>query len=145
MLLKFTGIEVSKSGSSFIMAEALENNKIKGVIGEVGLQRVGDRFNAFNLTINMVVDPGGTLSYDKGEQLMQQFRKQLLGKKVEIAEIIVPCPICGKGFNTEQGMKQHMRMVHKEKKKTTKKSKKTTDTKKKKQTKTSRSKRKKQA
>ena len=125
------------------MAEALENNKIKGVIGEVGLQRVGDRFNAFNLTINMVVDPKGTLTYDKGEQLMQQFRKQLLGKKVEIAEIIVPCPICGKGFNTEQGMKQHMRMVHKEKKKK-KPTKKTTGTRNKKQTKTSRSKSKKQ-
>ena len=125
------------------MAEALENNKIKGVIGEVGLQRVGDRFNAFNLTINMVVDPKGTLTYDKGEQLMQQFRKQLLGKKVEIAEIIVPCPICGKGFNTEQGMKQHMRMVHKEKKKN-KPTKKTTGTRTKKQTKTSRSKSKKQ-
>ena len=130
------------------MAEALEENKIKGVIGEVGLQRVGDRFNAFNLTINMVVDPGGTLSYDKGEQLMQQFRKQLLGKKVEIAEIIVPCPICGKGFNTEQGMKQHMRMTHKKKvkKKPASKTKKTSSrSKKKKSTKPTRTKRKKTA
>ena len=48
---------------------------------------------------------------------MKQFRTELLGKKAEITAIVVPCPICGKGFNTEQGMKQHVRMVHEKKRK----------------------------
>jgi hypothetical protein len=103
------------------------NERIKGVVGEVGLVRDIEKFNSFNLTINMVVDSGKAMTYEKGERLMNEFRKELLGKKVEIAAIVVPCPICGKGFNTEQGMKQHMRMVHDKKKKG--KAKKTQDSK----------------
>jgi uncharacterized C2H2 Zn-finger protein len=45
---------------------------------------------------------------------------------VEISAIVVACPVCGKGFNTEQGMKQHVRMVHEKKKKPVKKTKGTT-------------------
>jgi hypothetical protein len=89
--------------------------KIKGVVGEVGLERDGERFNAFNVTISMVVNTGKTLTFNQGEQLIKEFRKELLGKAVEITAIIVPCPVCGKGFNSEQGMKQHVRMVHKKK------------------------------
>lgn len=89
--------------------------KIKGVVGEVGLERDGERFNAFNVTISMVVDTGKTLTFNQGEQLIKEFRRELLGKAVEITAIVVPCPICGKGFNSEQGMKQHMRMVHEKK------------------------------
>jgi len=99
------------------MAKDTENNRIKGVVGEVGLQRNGDQFNAFSLTINLVVNPKKHLTYDEGEKLMKQFRKDLLGKNIEIAQIIIPCPICGKGFNTEVGMKQHKRLVHDKKKK----------------------------
>ena len=118
------------------MAEDSENNRIKGVVGEVGLQRNGDQFNSFNLTINLVVNPKKRLTYDEGEKLMQQFRKNLLGKNIEIAQIIVPCPICGKGFNTEAGMKQHKRLIHdKKKKKPVKKTVKTTKVKPKKRTK----------
>ncbi len=102
----------------------LENQKFKGVVEEVGLQRDGDKFNSFNLTVSMVVEK--KLTYTQGERLMTRFRKELLGKNVEIAAIIHTCPICGKGFNTEHGMKQHQRRIHDKTKKTPKKTKKTT-------------------
>ena len=89
--------------------------RIKGVVGEVGLERDGERFNAFNVTISIVVDARKTLNFNQGEQLIKEFRKELLGKAVEIAAIVVPCPVCGKGFNTEQGMRQHVRMAHEKK------------------------------
>jgi len=104
----------------------LDCQKVKGVVGEVGLERDGERFNTFNVTISMVVNSGKTLTFNQGEQLIKQFRKELLGKAVEISAIVVACPVCGKGFNTEQGMKQHVRMVHEKKKKPVKKTKGTT-------------------
>lgn len=89
-----------------------ENQRIKGVVDELGLERDENQFRAFNLKIGMVVKSGKPLSFEQGERLMKRFRRELLGKEVEITAIVVPCPICGKGFNTEQGMKQHVRMVH---------------------------------
>ena len=91
-----------------------EDQSIKGRVAEVGLVRDEGSFNSFNLTIAMVLKSRG-LTYDQGERLMTQFRKELLGKDVEITAIVFPCPTCGKGFNTEQGMKQHIRMVHEKK------------------------------
>ena len=99
----------------------LENQKFKGVVEEVGLQRDGDQFNSFSLTVSMVVKTEKKLTYTQGERLMTRFRKELLGKNVEIAAIIHTCPICGKGFNTEHGMKQHQRRIHDKTKKTPKK------------------------
>lgn len=99
----------------------LENQKFKGVVEEVGLQRDGDQFNSFNLTVSMVVKTEKKLTYTQGERLMTRFRKELLGKNVEIAAIIHTCPVCGKGFNTEHGMKQHQRRIHDKTKKTPKK------------------------
>ncbi len=99
----------------------LENQKFKGVVEEVGLQRDGDQFNSFSLTVSMVVKTEKKLTYTQGERLMTRFRKELLGKNVEIAAIIHACPISGKGFNTEQGMKQHQRRIHDKTKKTPKK------------------------
>ena len=87
------------------------DEKIKGIVGEIGLERNEGKFNSFNLTVGLVLKTGG-LSYAQGERLIAEMRKELLGKVVEIAEIIHPCPVCGKGFNTAQGMKQHVRMVH---------------------------------
>ncbi len=78
-----------------------ENQKLKGVIGEVSLERDEDKFNTFNVTIKMIVDNGRPLNYDRGETLVQQFRKGLLGKKVELSAVVVACPVCGKGFNSE--------------------------------------------
>ena len=89
------------------------DEKIKGVVGEIGLER---KEGKFNLTVGLVLKTGG-LTYAQGERLMAEMRKELLGKVVEIAEIIHPCPVCGKGFNTSQGMKQHVRMVHEKGKK----------------------------
>ena len=91
--------------------------KIKGVVGEVGLARDENKFNVYNLTIGLVVKSERSLTYAQGERLIQQYQKDLLGKEVEITAIIHPCPVCGKGFNTAQGMKQHVRMVHDKKKK----------------------------
>jgi uncharacterized membrane protein YkoI len=99
----------------------LGNQKFKGVVEEVGLQRNGDQFNSFNLTISMVVKTEKSLTYTQGEHLMSQFRKDFLGKNVEIAAIVHTCPICGKSFNTEHGMKQHRRRIHDKKKKAPKK------------------------
>ena len=98
-----------------------ENQKLKGVIGEVSLERDEDKFNTFNVAIKMIVDNGRPLSYDRGETLVQQFRKGLLGKKVELSAVVVACPVCGKGFNSEVGMKQHMRMIHGDRKDSRKK------------------------
>jgi uncharacterized C2H2 Zn-finger protein len=95
-----------------------ENQSMKGVIAEVGLERDEDQFNSFNITISMVLKSGKALTYDKGEQLMRQFRKELLGKEVEITAIVFTCPTCGKGFNTEPGVRQHVRMAHKKERKT---------------------------
>lgn len=89
------------------------DEKIKGVVGEIGLERNEGKFN---LTVGLVLKTGG-LTYAQGERLMTEMRKELLGKMVEIAEIIHPCPVCEKGFNTMQGMKQHVRMVHEKGKK----------------------------
>ena len=97
-----------------------ESQRVKGVIGEVGLERNDDRFNTFNLTLNMIVDSGKPLTFEQAEALMNRFRKELLGKNVEIAAIIFACPNCGKEFNTEQGMKQHLRRIHGQPKKATK-------------------------
>ncbi len=92
------------------------DEKIKGIVGEVGLQRNEGKFNSFSVTVELTLKTGG-LTYVQGERLMAEMRKELLGKVVEIAEIIHPCPVCGKGFNTSQGMKQHVRMVHEKGKK----------------------------
>jgi len=113
-----------------------EEPKIKGIVSEVGLERDEDHFHSFNLKIGVVVKAGKSLDYERGERMMRQFRKELLGKEVEITPIMVLCPICGRGFNTEQGMRQHMRMTH-EKKKATKKRRKAPQKKNKRSSKTS--------
>jgi len=92
-----------------------EETKVRGVVREVGIERDESHFNSFNLKIGVVVKAGKSLSYEAGERLMRQFRKELLGKEVKIAPIVVLCPVCGKGFKSEQGMKQHMRMIHEKK------------------------------
>jgi len=94
-----------------------ENQRMKGVIAEVGLERDEDQFNSFKITISMLLKTNKALTYDRGEQLMRQYRKDLLGKEVEITAIVFTCPVCGKGFNTEPGMRQHVRMAHKKERK----------------------------
>jgi hypothetical protein len=93
---------------------AIEDEILKGVVSEVGIIRDEDQFRNFNLTIGITVETDKKLSYKQGERLLRQFRKNLLGKKIEVQPIAVPCPICGKAFNSEFGTRQHMRMVHSE-------------------------------
>ncbi len=92
------------------------DEKIKGIVGEIGLERNAGKFNTFSVTVELTLKTGG-LTYVQGERLMAEMRKELLGKAVEIAEIIHLCPVCEKGFNTMQGMKQHVRMIHEKGKK----------------------------
>ncbi len=92
------------------------DEKIKGIVGEVGLERNEGKFNSFSVTVGLTLKTGA-LTYAQGERLIAEMRKELLGKAVEIAEIIHLCPVCEKGFNTMQGMKQHVRMVHEKGKK----------------------------
>lgn len=122
-----------------LMLDAMsdEEPKIRGVVSEVGLERDEDHFRSFNLKIGVVLKAGKSLTYKEGEQQMRRFRKELLGKEVEVSAILFKCPTCGRGFNTEQGMKQHVRMTHK---KTKKKRKKRKTSKKKKTGKSSKSK-----
>lgn len=95
-----------------VVALDAESRSLEGVVSEVGLRRDEEMFNSFNLTIAMVLKSEGALTYDQGERLMREYRKELLGKKVEITAVVFHCPVCGRGFNTEQGMRQHARMVH---------------------------------
>ena len=89
------------------------DEKIKGIVGEVGLERNEGAFNSFSVNLSLTLK--GSLNYAQAEKRITEMRKELLGKAVEIAEIIHLCPVCEKGFNTMQGMKQHVRMVHKKK------------------------------
>ncbi len=91
------------------------DEKIKGIVGEIGLERNEGAFNAFSVNLRLTLK--GSLTYAQAEKRITEMRKELLGKAVEIAEIIHLCPVCEKGFNTMQGMKQHVRMVHEKGKK----------------------------
>ena len=94
----------------------MADEKIKGIVGEVGLERNEGKFNSFSLTVGLTLKTGG-LTYAQGERLVAEMRKELLGKEVEIAEIFHLCPVCEKGFSTMQGMRQHVRIVHEKGKK----------------------------
>jgi hypothetical protein len=91
------------------------DEKIKGVVGEIGLERNEGAFNSFSVNLSLTLK--GSLTYTQAEKRITDMRKELLGKAVEIAEIIHLCPVCEKGFNTMQGMRQHVRMVHEKGKK----------------------------
>ncbi|MCW3991684.1 MAG: C2H2-type zinc finger protein [Candidatus Bathyarchaeota archaeon] len=93
-----------------------EEPKVRGIVSEVGLERDEGHFRSFNLKIGVLVKGERRLGYEQGERLMRQFRKELLGKEVDVTPIMVRCPICGRGFNSERGMKQHVRMNHEKKK-----------------------------
>ena len=87
------------------------NEKIKGIVGEVSLERNKGKFNSFSITVGLTLKKGG-LTYAQGERLITKMRKELLGKEVAISEISHLCPVCEKGFKTMLGMRQHVRMVH---------------------------------
>jgi len=96
-------------------------DKILGVVNAVGLERDDQEFRNFNLTVGIKIKTDKKISYTEGEKLIKQLQKDLMGKNIELEPVAVPCPICGKTFNSEQGMKQHQRLQHKEDEKPKKK------------------------
>jgi hypothetical protein len=91
---------------------AQEDAKFHGVVNQVGLERDEAEFRNFNLTLGIKVKTGKKLSLKEGERLIKQMRKEFLGKNIEFEAISIPCPVCGKAFNTPAGMKQHVRRQH---------------------------------
>jgi hypothetical protein len=91
---------------------AQEDTKLHGVVNQVGLERDAGEFRSFNLTLGIMVKTEKKLSLKEGERLIKQMRKDFLGKNIEFETISIPCPVCGRTFNTEAGMKQHLRRQH---------------------------------
>lgn len=87
-------------------------DKFQGVVSHVGLERDEVEFLNFNLTLGILVKTEKKLTYNEGERLIKRLQKELLGKNIELGAVAVPCPFCGKTFNTEMGMKQHLRKQH---------------------------------
>jgi len=88
--------------------------KFKGLVREVGLVRDNDHFHSFNITVGIVIRSDKRLTYDEAERLSGQFRRRYLGKEVDLLGVTVLCPICGKGFNSEGGVKKHVKASHPE-------------------------------
>ena len=91
---------------------AQDDPKLLGTVSEVGLERDEQEFRNFNLTVGIRLKTGKKLSYAEGEKLIKQLKKDLLGKNIELEAIAVPCPLCGKTFNSEVGVKRHVRRQH---------------------------------
>lgn len=109
-----------------------QDDKLLGVVNAVGLERDEQEFRNFTLTVGIKIKTEKKISYIEGEKLMKQLQKELMGKNIELGAVAVPCPICGKVYNSEQGMKQHQRLQHKENEPKKRASKKKEPTKKKK-------------
>ena len=101
-----------------------QDEKLLGVVNAVGLERDEQEFRNFTLTVGIKIKTEKKISYVEGEKLMKQLQKDLMGKNIELEAVAVPCPICGKVYNSEQGMKQHQRLQHKEAEKPKKQSRK---------------------
>ena len=91
-----------------------QEEKLLGVVNAVGLERDDQEFRNFNLTVGIKIKTEKKMTYLEGERLMKQLQKDLMGKNIELGAVNVPCPVCGKTFNSEQGMKQHQRLQHAE-------------------------------
>lgn len=101
-----------------------EDDKLLGVVNAVGLERDDQEFSNFTVTVGIKIKTDKKISYSEGEKLMKQLQKDLMGKNIKLGAVAVPCPICGKVYNSEQGMKQHQRLQHKEDEKPKKETKK---------------------
>jgi hypothetical protein len=108
-----------------------QDDKLLGVVNAVGLERDNQEYRNFTLTVGIKIKTEKKISYTEGEKLMKQIQKNLMGKNIELEAVAVPCPICGKVYNSEQGMKQHQRIQHKENESKKKRSKKATTSQKK--------------
>ena len=100
-----------------------EDDKLLGVVNAVGIERDDQEFRNFTVTLGIKIKTEKKISYSEGEKLMKQLQKDLMGKNIELGAVAVPCPICGKVYNSIQGMKQHQRLQHKDEIKPKRKSK----------------------
>lgn len=91
---------------------AQEEVKKLGIVSQIGLERDAQEFTSYNLTVGIKLKSDKKLSYAEGERLIKQLKKDLMGKNIELEAIAVPCAFCGKIFNSETGMKQHVRRQH---------------------------------
>ena len=89
-----------------------EEVKKLGVVSEIGLERDAQEFTSYNLTVGIKLKSDKKLTYSEGERLIKQLKKDLMGKNIELEAIAVPCAFCGKIFNSDTGMKQHVRRQH---------------------------------
>jgi hypothetical protein len=97
------------------------DEKFEGIVSQVGMERDENEFHNFNLTVGIQLKTNKKLNLLDCEKLIKQLKKDLLGKNIELEPVAVPCPECGKTFNSELGMKQHYRLVHYTKEEPTKK------------------------
>lgn len=91
----------------------VEENKLLGVVNAVGLERDEQEYRNFTLTVGIKIKTEKKISYAEGERMMRQLQKDLMGKNIELEAVAILCPVCGKAFNSEQGMKRHQRLQHK--------------------------------
>ena len=89
-----------------------QEDKLHGIVNAVGLERDEQEYQNFTITVGIKIKMDKKVSYTEGEKLMKQFQKDFLGKNIEMGAVAIECPICGKTFNSEQGMKQHQRLQH---------------------------------
>lgn len=91
-----------------------QDDKLLGVVNAVGLERDDQEYRKFTLTVGIKIKTEKKISYAEGEKLMKRLQKEFMGKNIEFGAVAIPCPICGKVYNSTQGMKQHQRLQHKE-------------------------------
>jgi hypothetical protein len=89
-----------------------QENKLQGVVNAVGLERDEQEYQNFTLVVGIKVKTDKKITYSEGERLMKQLQKDLMGKNIEFEAVAVQCPVCGKTFNSDQGVKQHQRLQH---------------------------------
>jgi hypothetical protein len=91
---------------------AQEDVKKLGIVSQIGLERDAQEFTSYNLTVGIKLKSDKKLTYAEGERLIKQLKKDLMGKNIELGAIEIPCPYCGKVFNSKKGMKAHTRSQH---------------------------------
>lgn len=90
---------------------AQEDKKL-GIVSEIGLERDALEFTSYNLTVGIKLKSDKKLSYAESERLVKVLKKELMGKNIELEAVAVPCPYCGKVYNSTKGMKAHVRSQH---------------------------------
>jgi len=89
--------------------------RLRGVVSEIGLEREEGRFHSFRVKVGITLKMENSMDYEEGERAVKRLRRELLGREVELEALTYRCPICGREFNSEMGLKIHMRRSHREK------------------------------